>query len=227
MKNTSESEIIKNIEKYIDQTLLKPDTSDEILKDFINKSKNYDFFAICLNPVHTAEAKRILQSTDIKVVTVVGFPLGANKTEIKIKEAESVLKDGADEIDMVMNIGKLKSTDYGYVENEIRNVKNICGEKILKVIIETSLLSLDEIKTACEIIASAGADFVKTSTGFLGEGAKLEYIKLIKDILKPPVKIKASGGIRSLKDAVNMIKAGADRIGTSSGFAIADEAKKL
>ncbi len=207
-----------DINNYIDHTLLKSDATREEIEDICDEAMAYKFKAVCVNSSWTSLVFEKLKYVDVEVCTVVGFPLGAMSKETKIFEAKDAIKNGASEIDMVLNIGKLKDKEYEYVEDEIRKVKEVIGkDTILKVIIETSLLDDEEKKIACEIIENAGADFVKTSTGFSTSGAKVEDIKLIREVVKDRLKIKASGGIKTYEEAVEMINAGADRIGTSNG----------
>lgn len=211
------------LNKYIEHTLLKQDAAkDELLKLF-EEAKKYNFKGVCVNPVNVETAKKYLKDTDVKVVTVVGFPLGANISEVKAFEAQRAIQDGADEIDMVINVSKLKDKDYDFVKKDIEAVKKACGNTALKVILETDLLTGDEIKKACELCVEAKADFVKTSTGFVknGVGAKVEDVKLMAETVKPyGLGVKASGGIRDKQKAVALVEAGADRLGTSSGVAI-------
>ncbi|NMB09303.1 MAG: deoxyribose-phosphate aldolase [Tissierellia bacterium] len=210
-----------DINNYIDHTLLKSDASREEIEDICDEAMAYKFKAVCVNSSWTSLVFEKLKYVDVEVCTVVGFPLGAMSKEAKIFEAKDAIKNGASEIDMVLNIGKLKDKEYEYVEDEIRKVKEVIGkDTILKVIIETSLLDDEEKKIACEIIENAGADFVKTSTGFSTSGAKVEDIKLIREEVKDRLKIKASGGIKTYEEAVEMINAGANRIGTSNGVKI-------
>ncbi len=211
------------LNKYIEHTLLKQDAAkDELLKLF-EEAKKYNFKGVCVNPVNVETAKKYLKDTDVKVVTVVGFPLGANISEVKAFETQRAIQDGADEIDMVINVSKLKDKDYDFVKKDIEAVKKACGDTALKVILETDLLTGDEIKKACELCVEAKADFVKTSTGFVknGIGAKVEDVKLMAETVKPyGLGVKASGGIRDKQKAVALVEAGADRLGTSSGVAI-------
>ncbi len=212
-----------NLSQYIEHTLLKQDATKEELTKLLDEAKKYNFKGVCVNPINVATAKKYLNDTDVKIVTVVGFPLGANVSEVKAFETERAIKDGADEIDMVLNVSKLKDKDYEFVLEDIKAVKKACADKPLKVILETDLLEKDEIKKACELCVEAKADFVKTSTGFVknGEGAKAEDVKLMADIVKPHgLGVKASAGIRDKAKALAMIEAGADRLGTSSGVAI-------
>ena len=178
---------------------------------------------MCINPLYVKLAKEQLKNTDVKVVTVVGFPLGANRSDVKAFETSKAVEDGADEIDMVINVSKLKDKDYEFVVNDIKAVKKACKDKPLKVILETDLLTKEEIKKACELCIEAKADFVKTSTGFVknGVGAKAEDVKLMYDTVSPyGLKVKASGGIRDKETAIKMLEAGAERLGTSSGVKI-------
>ncbi len=212
-----------NLSQYIEHTLLKQDATKEELTKLFDEAKKHNFKGICVNPINVATAKKYLNDTNVKIVTVVGFPLGANVSEVKAFETEKAIKDGADEIDMVLNVSKLKDKDYEFVLEDIKAVKKACADKPLKVILETDLLEKDEIKKACELCVEAKANFVKTSTGFVknGEGAKAEDVKLMADIVKPHgLGVKASAGIRDKAKALAMIEAGADRLGTSSGVAI-------
>jgi len=212
-----------NLNKYIEHTLLKPEATQADIKKILDEAIENNFFGVCVNPVNVAYAKKYLSGKNIKVVTVVGFPLGATYSEIKAKEAELTIRDGADEVDMVINVGKLKETDYDFVLEDIKTVKKSCAEIPLKVIIETDLLTADEIKKASELCVKAGANFVKTSTGFVknGVGAKVENVKIMYDAVKDyGLQVKASGGIKTKADAEKLIEAGAVRLGTSSGVAI-------
>ena len=212
-----------NINKHIEHTLLKQDAKKEDFIKFFNEAKEFNFLGVCVNPLYVSFAKEQLQDSDVKVVTVVGLPLGANKSEVKAYETSQAIEDGADEIDMVINVSKLKDKDYEFVKRDIETVKAFCKDKPLKVILETDLLDKDEIKKACEICVEAKADFVKTSTGFVknGVGAKVEDIKLMYDTVSPfGLRVKASGGIRDKETALKMLEAGAERLGTSSGVKI-------
>lgn len=212
-----------NLNNYIEHTLLKQDAVKEDFEKLFQEAKEHKFFGVCINPAYVKMAKDALDGTDVKVVTVIGFPLGANKTEVKAFEASCVVADGADEVDMVINVSGLKNKDYAFVRDDIRAVKIACGNVPLKVILETDLLNKEEIKKACELSVEAGADFVKTSTGFVknGVGAKAEDVKLMYDTVSSHcLKVKASGGIRDKQAALNMIEAGASRLGTSSGVKI-------
>ncbi len=211
------------LNKYIEHTLLKQDATREEVKKLLDEARDYNFLGVCVNPCNVAFAKEYLKNTDVKIVTVIGFPLGQSTTEIKILETIDAVKNGADEIDMVINGGKLKDGDYEYIIDEISKIKFACQGKNLKVILETDLLTQEEIKTACELCIKGGADFVKTSTGFVknGVGAKVEDVKLMYETVKDAgLQVKASGGIRDKETAQKMIEAGAVRLGTSSGVKI-------
>jgi len=212
-----------DINKYIDHTNLKSTTTDEEIVKLCHEAKENNFKAVCVNPSYVKLAKRELADSEAVICTVIGFPLGANLTEIKCIEASKAVEDGATEIDMVINIGYLKSKNYEYVKRDIEEVVIASKNNLVKVILETCYLDEFEIKRACEISMEAGADFVKTSTGFGTAGAKLEDIKLMKEIVGEKMKIKASGGIKSFETALSFINAGADRIGTSSGVTIVNE----
>lgn len=213
------------LNKYIEHTLLKQDaTKNEIIK-LLDEAKKYNFLGVCVNPSNVSFAKEYLAETDIKVVTVIGFPLGQSTKEIKILETIDAIKNGADEIDMVINCGKLKDGNYDYIADEISKVKFACNDKNLKVILETDLLSQEEIKKACELCIKAGADFVKTSTGFVknGVGATVDNVAIMYATVKDSgLQVKASGGIRDKETAIRMIEAGATRLGTSSGVKICE-----
>lgn len=214
---------MSELAKYIEHTLLKQDAKKEELEKLFEEAKINRFLGVCVNPSNVAIAKKYLKDTGVKIVTVTGFPLGANLSEVKAFETQLAVKDGADEIDMVLNVSKLKDKDYEFVQKDIEAVKKACEDKPLKVILETDLLTKEEIEKACEICVKAKADFVKTSTGFVknGIGAKKEDVELMSKIVKPHgLKVKASAGIRDKQKALEMIEAGADRLGTSSGAAI-------
>ncbi|MBK2402336.1 MULTISPECIES: deoxyribose-phosphate aldolase [unclassified Erysipelothrix] len=208
------------LSKYIDHTLLKQNATEAQIRVLCDEAKTYDFMSVCINPGFVSLCNELLEGTDVKVCTVIGFPLGANTTEVKVYETQNALNNGADEIDMVINVSALKDKKYDLIENEIRSIKSVCGDNILKVIIETCLLEDDEIVKACELAVAAGADFVKTSTGFSTGGATTKDVKLMKDTVKDQASVKASGGVRSQEDMDAMIQAGATRIGTSSGVAL-------
>lgn len=214
---------MENLNKYIEHTLLKQDATKNDLIKLFEEAKSHNFLGVCINPCYVKMAKEYLKETDVKVVTVIGFPLGANTTETKIFETIQAIKDGADEIDMVINDTKVKDNETDYIVEEIRLIKSACGGHNLKVILETDLLTKDEIKYACECAIKGGADFVKTSTGFVkgGVGAKVEDVELMYNTVKDAgLQVKASGGIRDKEKALEMIKAGAVRLGTSSGVKI-------
>lgn len=212
-----------NYNKYIDHTLLKPDCLDEQIEKLCLEAKKYDFASVCVNPGYVKMCHDLLKGTDVKVCTVIGFPLGATSTESKVAEIRQAIKDGATELDMVINISRLKCKDDEYVENEIALLKKECGNLVLKVIIETCLLTEEEKVRACELSVKAHADFVKTSTGFSTSGATVEDVKLMSDTVKGQAKVKASGGIRDSKTFLAMIEAGASRVGASSGVKIIEE----
>lgn len=202
---------------HIDHTLLKPTASEKEIMTLCNEAIMYNFKTVCINSCYVSIAKQALKETPIEICTVVGFPLGASSTQAKIQEAKQAISDGATEIDMVINIGYLKSRNYVAVLKDINAVKVAIGLTPLKVIIEISELSKNEIVKACEICIDARADYVKTSTGFSKAGATLTAVKIIKKTLKGKAKIKASGGIRDKHTALKYIEAGVDRIGTSTG----------
>ncbi len=214
---------MRDLAQYIEHTLLRQDAKAEEIIKLTDEAKKYNFKGVCVNPCYIELAKEQLAGTKTLVVTVIGFPLGASTTASKVCEARDAVKRGADEIDMVINVCALKNQDYEYIKNDIMEVKEACGAKSLKVIIETDLLEKSEIKKACQLAAEAGADFVKTSTGFVknGVGAKSEDVKLMMATVAPlGLQVKASGGIKNRAIAVEMINAGAERLGTSSGVEI-------
>lgn len=204
----------------IDHTLLKPEATENEIVEICKEAIKYKFFAVCINPAFVYLAKRELSGTSIQIASVVGFPLGANETYIKAFESERAIKAGADEVDMVINIGFLKSKDYKKLGKDISEVANAISPKILKVIIETCLLTEEEKIIASSIAASSGAKFVKTSTGFNKGGATVEDIALIRSVVGKDIGVKASGGIRDFETAVKMVKAGASRIGASKSIEI-------
>lgn len=217
--------MIFKLNKYIDHTLLKPFATENDIQKLCADAALYDFASVCVNPCYVSLARKLLERTDVKICTVIGFPLGANTTEIKAAETSRAYFDGCDEFDMVINVGKLKSQDYAYVKRDIEAVIAAAKGKTVKVIIETFYLTPDEIATVSKIASEAGAHFVKTCTGFNDGAATVENIKIIKEHISSGVKIKASAGIRSYEQANALIKAGADRIGTSSGVKILKEAE--
>lgn len=210
-----------NIASKIDHTLLKAEATEDMIEVLCKEAMEFSFAAVCVNPYYVKKAKEFLKDSNIKVATVIGFPLGANIKEVKSFEAQKAVEDGADEIDMVINIGALKNKDYEYVKDDIKAVvEAVKGKAIVKVIIETCLLDEEEKIKACELSKEAGADFVKTSTGFSTGGATVEDIKLMKATIGDSMDIKASGGIRDFDTAKAMIEAGASRIGASSSVKI-------
>lgn len=208
------------INQYIDHTLLKPESTQEQIDHLLSEAVEYQFASVCVNPTWVAHCSKTLAGTGVKVCTVVGFPLGANTSSVKAFETKDAIANGADEIDMVINVGHLKSGQYEVVEADIRAVVEASQDKLVKVIIETCLLTNDEKVKACQLAVSAGADFVKTSTGFSAAGATVEDIVLMRETVGPNIGVKAAGGARSYEDAEAFIEAGATRIGTSSGVAI-------
>ncbi len=212
-----------DLSKYIDHTLLKATAIPSEIKKLCAEAKEYNFYAVCVHGCYVRLSKEELVNSEVKVAAVIGFPLGAMATEAKVAETKSCIDDGADEIDMVINIGMLQSKNYDYVEKEISAIKKSTGNKVLKVIIETCYLSEEEKKIACKLAMNAGADFVKTSTGFGTGGATLEDVKLMKSIVGDTMKIKASGGIRDKETAKEYIALDISRIGTSSGIKIVSE----
>lgn len=208
------------LNKYIDHTLLKADASQEQIETLIEEAKKYDFASVCVNPTWVNFAAQSLKGTDVKVCTVIGFPLGANTPELKAFETSDAIRNGVNEIDMVINIGALKSQNFDLVEKDIRAVVEAAKGTLVKVIIETCLLTDDEKVKACQIAQKVGADFVKTSTGFSTGGATVADVALMRKTVGPDMGVKASGGARSYEDALAFIEAGATRIGASSGVAI-------
>lgn len=208
------------LSQFIDHTLLKATaTADDIIK-LCKEAKEHKFYAVCINSCYVPLAKKELKDSDVKIATVVGFPLGASSPESKVREATIAIDHGADEIDMVMNIGFLKNQWNDAVAKEIEEIKKAIGSKVLKVILETCYLSDEEIKIACQLAKKAGADFVKTSTGFGTGGATEHHVKLMMDEVGDTLKVKASGGIKNAETALKYIELGVSRIGTSSGIEI-------
>lgn len=207
--------------KMIDHTLLKNQATRKEIKKLCEEAIEYGFASVCVNPYHVFGAASLLQGSRVKVCTVIGFPLGANKRAIKAAEAEKAILDGAEELDLVINLGALKEGNYSLVAEDIRGVVATAHQRALvKVIIETCCLTLEEKVKACLLAREEGADFVKTSTGFGSAGANIEDVRLMRKTVGPKMGVKASGGIRSLATAQEMIAAGANRLGTSSGVAI-------
>lgn len=212
---------MKNLAQYIDHTALKPDATELDIQKICLEAKEHHFKSVCVNPTWVEYCRDFLRGSDVEICTVIGFPLGANAMEAKAQEAKLAVEQGATEVDMVINIGRLKSEDYRTVARDIKGVvQAVQGKAIVKVIIETSLLTKYEKIRACEIAKQAGTDFVKTSTGFSGGGATVEDVKLMRSTVGPEMGVKASGGVRSAEDAQAMIEAGATRIGASSGVKI-------
>lgn len=209
---------MKELNQYIDHTLLKAEATPEQIENLVKESQTYKFKSVCVNSSYVSLVKKLDQ--DINIAAVVGFPLGAMSTKAKAYETKVAVEDGASEIDMVINIGRLKAGDYDYVKEDISACKNQIKDGILKVIIETCLLTDDEKVRACELAKEAGADFVKTSTGFSTGGAKVEDVKLMRKTVGDALGVKASGGIHSKEEALAMIEAGANRLGTSASIDI-------
>ncbi len=208
------------LNKFIDHTLLKATATIAEIETLCKKAVKYDFFSVCVNSCYVSYAKNFLKGTDINVCSVIGFPLGAMSLRSKVFETEQAIADGADEIDMVINVGLLKSGEIEQVLNEITQIKKACGERVLKVILETCYLTDEEKRLACELSVKAGADFVKTSTGFGSGGATVEDVILMKQAVSGKAKIKASGGVRDFETAMKYVDLGVQRIGTSNGIAI-------
>ena len=208
------------LNKYIDHTILKATASGTDVQKLCEEAIEHEFYSVCVNGCYVADAKHLLQGTDVKIVAVVGFPLGAMTTAAKVFEAKEAVENGASEIDMVINVAKLKDGEFKYVENEIRQIKEAIGDNVLKVIIETCYLTDEEKVKACELSLAAKADFVKTSTGFGTDGATYEDVKLMKSVVGDNAKVKASGGVRDKETAQKYIDLGAERLGTSSGIDI-------
>lgn len=206
-----------SIAKYIDHTMLKADTKKETIVRYCKEAKENGFASVCVNSCFVPLVKQELSGSDVKTCCVVGFPLGAMLTEAKAYEAKLSVEKGADEVDMVINVSAMKDKDYDYVLNDIKAVKEACNGRVLKVILETCFLTKDEIVKACELSVEAGADFVKTSTGFSTGGATVEDVALMKKTVGDRALVKASGGIRTPEEAKAMIEAGADRIGAGNG----------
>ncbi len=209
-----------NVNKLIDHTLLKQDATSIEIDQLCVEAKEYDFMSVCVNSSYVKRCVSNLKDTDVKVCSVIGFPLGMSTTETKIFETQEVIAAGATEVDMVINVGALKDKNDKYVLNEISQIKRACGKNILKVIIETALLTEEEKVRACKLAVEAGADFVKTSTGFSTAGATVKDVKLMKDTVGDKAEVKAAGGVRTTEDLKDMVEAGATRIGTSGGIAL-------
>jgi deoxyribose-phosphate aldolase len=210
-----------NVAAMIDHTLLKPEATKNQIETLCQEAKEHKFFSVCVNPTWVSTARELLNGSSVKVCTVIGFPLGASTLETKAFETKNAIDNGADEVDMVINIGALKDKDDELVEKDIRAVVEAAkGRALTKVIIETSLLTREEKIRACELSVKAGADYVKTSTGFSTGGATVDDIKLMRQTVGPNIGVKASGGVRNTEDTQKMIEAGATRIGASAGVAI-------
>lgn len=212
--------------KYFDHTLLAANATRNEVEQLCKEAKEYDFMSVCVNPYFVPLAKKELAGSDVKVCTVIGFPLGQMSTKAKVFEANDAVKMGADEVDMVINVSALKNQDYDYVRNEIHEIKKACEGKLLKVILECCYLSKEEIKKASELAKEDDADFVKTSTGFGKGGAKAEDVKIMRETVGSDMGVKAAGGIHTLADFKAMVDAGANRIGCSHSIQIMEESKK-
>lgn len=216
----------KEIAKLIDHTLLKPEATEDMIKTLCQEALAYKFASVCVNPTNVKLCSELLKGSEVKVCTVIGFPLGANTTEVKVFETKNAIDNGAEEVDMVINVGKLKEKNYDYVKKDIASVvEEARGKALTKVIIETCLLTDEEKIKVCELAKEAGADFVKTSTGFSTGGATAKDIKLMRETVGKEMGVKASGGVRSHEDAIAMIEAGASRIGASASIAICEGKK--
>jgi len=220
--NGEGAKVPSDLARFIDHTLLKPDTTPQEIDSLCEEARDYRFAAVCVNPVWVKRAKQNLRGTDVKVASVVGFPLGANATDVKVLETRRALRDGAREIDMVLNVGALKAGDQDFVRTDIARVAEACREvgAVCKVILETVLLTDEEKVIACRLAQQARADYVKTSTGFGGGGATEFDVALMRETVGPGLGVKASGGIKTTEDAKEMIAAGATRIGASAGISI-------
>lgn len=212
-----------NYNKMIDHTVLKADTPLETVKRICDEAIEYGFASVCINPCHVAYCADYLKDSDVNVCTVIGFPLGANTSAVKAFETKDAIANGADEIDMVMNIGALKDKNYDLVRDDVKAVVESANGTLVKVILETCLLTEDEIKKACELCVEAKADYVKTSTGFSTRGATIEDVQIMKAAVQGKAKVKAAGGVRTHEDMVKIVEAGADRIGTSAGCSLVEK----
>ena len=212
-----------NYNKMIDHTVLKAETPLETVKRICDEAMEYGFASVCINPCHVVYCADYLKDSDVNVCTVVGFPLGANTSAVKAFETKDAIANGADEIDMVMNIGALKDKNYDLVRDDVKAVVEAANGTLVKVILETCLLTEDEIKKACELCVEAKADYVKTSTGFSTRGATIEDVQIMKAAVQGKAKVKAAGGVRTHEDMVKIVEAGADRIGTSAGCSLVEK----
>lgn len=212
-----------SLNKYIDHTLLKAFATTSDIEKICEEAKKYNFKSVCVNPYYVKKAKELLKDSDVLVCTVIGFPLGANTIETKAFETSDAIKNGADEIDMVINVGKAKEHDYDYIKKEIEEVVKVSSGKLVKVIIETCYLTDEEKVEVCKAATLAKANFVKTSTGFGTGGANAHDVSLMRNAIDSSMKVKASGGVRTLEDALKMVDAGAERIGASSGVQIMED----
>jgi deoxyribose-phosphate aldolase len=221
-KNSDKKISVNELAQMIDHTLLKPDTINSEIKQLCEEAIEYNFASVCVNPYYVKTCFDLIKSSNVKVCTVIGFPLGATTTQTKVLEAEEAIKNGAEELDMVLNIGKLKDKDYDYVYDDIKLIVDLSKKYLCtsKVILETCLLSDEEKVTACLLSKEAGINFVKTSTGFSKSGATPHDVALMKFVVGDKLQVKASGGIRSYEDAISMINVGATRLGASAGVKI-------
>lgn len=215
------------LNKYIDHTNLSPSATNKDIDKLIQEAIKYDFKSVCIAPSYVKYAKEALKNSDVLVCTVIGFPLGYNATSVKVYETKIAVEHGADEIDMVINVGRFKDGQYEYVLNEIKAIKEACNGKTLKVIVETALLTKAELIKITELVMQSGADFIKTSTGFSYRGASFEDIQTMKETCGDKLLIKASGGIKNLADAQEMIRLGANRLGMSKSVPVMEELFKL
>ncbi|MHA3910273.1 deoxyribose-phosphate aldolase [Metamycoplasma hominis] len=215
------------LNKYIDHTNLSPSATSKDIDKLIQEAIKYDFKSVCIAPSYVKYAKEALKNSDVLVCTVIGFPLGYNATSVKVYETKIAVEHGADEIDMVINVGRFKDGQYEYVLNEIKAIKEACNGKTLKVIVETALLTKAELIKITELVMQSGADFIKTSTGFSYRGALFEDIQTMKETCGDKLLIKASGGIKNLADAQEMIRLGANRLGMSKSVPVMEELFKL
>jgi deoxyribose-phosphate aldolase len=215
---------IKQIAGMIDHTELKSSSGEKKIKNLCDEAKAFNFFSVCINPCYVKFAAEQLKGSEVAVCSVIGFPLGANKSKLKARETEEAVTDGADEVDMVLNVGALRDGKYDFVKKDINEVVKASGPALVKVIFETCYLTDEQIVTACDLTVEAGADYVKTSTGFGAFGAFPQHVRLMRKSVGPDIGVKASGGVQNFKDALRMIEAGASRLGTSAGVKIIEGA---